>query len=165
MARFSKYFTIDNENKTFIFGPRFYQDLFVDGSPVNKAYKAAMALGCYNDYKPVMRPMNINPNRNTATQHFTVDGVETWLKDNNPDWLRKWRVSGEVKTADNKKYSFMVRKSYFLHENPKARVYCGMPDNPEYTLKASATALKSAVEARIERENKEEQEKKKEAKP
>ena len=149
MAKFTKYFTIDDESKTFLFGPRYFQDLFVEKSPVQKAFKPAMALGCYDDYKPAMRPMKINPKRNTSTQQFTKDGVVVWLHDNNPEWLAKWDASDEVRTPDNKKYSFMIRKNYFLFENPAARVYCGMDKDREYKLNASAVALRAAVEARL----------------
>lgn len=154
MNKVSKYFVIDDDSKTFIFGPRFFQELFVENSAVNKAYRAAMALGCYDDYKPVMKPMRINPARNTATQHFTVDGVRAWLQDNNPDWLHKWDLSKAVRTADNHEFSFMVRKSYFLYENPAARTFCGMAPDRDYKLKPSALALKTAVEARLAAEAK-----------
>lgn len=154
MNKVSKYFIIDDDSKTFVFGPRFFQDLFKENSPVNKAYKAAMALGCYDDYKPVMKPTQVNPARNTATQHFTVEGVKAWLQDNNPEWLHKWDLSKAVRTADNHEFSFMVRKSYFLYENPAARTFCGMAADRDYKLKPSALALKAAVEARLASEAK-----------
>ena len=154
MNKVSKYFVIDDDSKTFVFGPRFFQDLFKENSAVNKAYKAAMALGCYDDYKPVMKPTQVNPARNTATQHFTVEGVKAWLQDNNPDWLHKWELSKAVRTADNHEFSFMVRKSYFLYENPTARTFCGMAADRDYKLKPSAIALKAAVEARLAAEAK-----------
>lgn len=152
MSKVNKYFEIDDDSKTFVFGPRFYQDLFKENSEVNKAFKAAMALGCYDGYKPVQRPFAINPDRNVHTQNFTEKGVETWIEDNNPAWLVKWNAAKVVKTADNKKFAFMVRKSYFLYENPAARIFCGMKEDKEYALRLSAKALKAAVEARIAKE-------------
>lgn len=147
-----KYFEIDNKTKTFVFGPRTFQDLFVEDSDVNKAFKAAMALGCYEGYTPVQKPYNVKEDRNTDTQSFTCEGVVAWLTDNNPDWLKKWKASETVRMANNQKFPFMVRKNYFLFENPEARIYCGMkPDTADkkYELRAKGKALKRAVEARI----------------
>ena len=151
MNKVGKYFFIDDDSKTFVFGPRHYQELFIENSPVNKAYKAAMALGCYADYKPVRRETDVNPARNVATQNFTEDGVVAWLTDNNPEWLEKWKAAKEVKTADNKQFPFMVRKNYFLSENPAAREFCGMIEKPNkpYELRQSGKALKQAVEVRL----------------
>ena len=151
MNKVGKYFVIDDDSKTFIFGPRHFQELFVENSAVNKAYKAAVALGCYADYKPVTRGTDVNPARNVATQNFTEDGVVAWLTDNAPEWLKKWETAKAVRTADNKKFQFMVRKNYFLYENPAARAFCGMIENPKkpYQLRKSGQALKQAVEVRL----------------
>ena len=51
MAR--KFFEVNVENKQFIFTKKNYEELFIEGSAVNKAFKAAMALGCYEGYIPV----------------------------------------------------------------------------------------------------------------
>lgn len=142
-----KFFEIDAENKKFVFTKKNFEELFVENSPVNKAFKAAMALGCYEGYVPVEGKKNQNPDRNTAAQQFTEAGVITWLKENNPDYIAKWKAMKEVKQADNSKYSFMVRKNVFLFDNEGARLYCGMKEktSAEYELTGNGKALESAV--------------------
>lgn len=151
MSRKKRFFEIDRQNKTFIFPQKFYKELFVNGSEVNEAFKAAMALGCYEGYVPVEKPIADVDKRNTAIQQFTAAGVEEWIKVNNPDWLQKWQLCGQVVMMNNEKFSFMVRKNYFLFENPAARAYCGMKPkaNKAYELKPNAVVLRSAVEAKI----------------
>ena len=142
-------FEIDTKNKTFIFNSKNYQELFRKGSSVNEAFTAAMALGCYEGFTPVLVKREENPDRNTATQTFTEAGVEEWLTINAPEWLEKWEAAKEVRTAGNEKFPFMVRKNYFLSENPAARAFCGMNPEREYKLRPLATFLKQAVEAKL----------------
>ena len=142
-------FEIDAKSKTFRFNTRNYQELFKENSEVNAAFKAAMALGCYEGYVPVVVKRVENPDRNTATQTFTEQGVEKWLQDNNPGWIPVWKVAKEVLAADAKKFPFMVRKTYFLYENPEARIFCGMAADRNYELKPLGHFLKQAVDARI----------------
>lgn len=89
-------FEIDAKSKTFRFNTKNYQELFKENSEVNAAFKAAMALGCYDGYVPVV-----------------------------------------------------VRKNYFLYENPEARIFCGMAADRKYELKPLGHFLKQAVDARI----------------
>ena len=142
-------FEIDTKNKTFIFSPKNYQDLFIEGTTVNEAFKAAMALGCYDGYTPILQKREENPDRNTMTQNFTEAGVEEWLTINAPEWMEKWEMAKEVRTAGNEKFPFMVRKNYFLSENPLARAFCGMNPDREYKLRPLGTFLKQAVEAKL----------------
>ena len=147
-----KYFDIDHDTKTFIFGARTYPLLFVEDSPVNKAFKAAMALGCYDDYKPVQKPFAVKKDRVTATQAFTEAGAELWIKDNNPEYLKRWEAMKEARMADGGKYAFMVRKNLFLYENEEARTYCGVKprkDGKPYQLNPLGKALKMATDARM----------------
>lgn len=151
-----RYFEIDRQNKTFIFPQKFYKELFVNGSEVNEAFKAAMALGCYEGYVPVEKPINNQAGRNTAIQGFTTKGVEEWISVNNPEWLKKWEMSGKVLMMNGAKFSFMVRKNYFLFENQAARAYIGMSEKSikDYKLKPNGVVLRSAVEAKIAQEEK-----------
>ena len=146
-----RYFDVDRKNKTFIFPQKHYKELFVPGSEVNEAFKAAMALGCYEGFIPVEKPIALNEKRSTAIQKFTIAGVETWIRENAPEWMEKWEASGKVVMMSNEPFPFMVRKNYFLFENPAARAYCGMIENPAkpYALKPNAVALRQAVEARL----------------
>lgn len=142
-----KFFEIDAENKKFVFTKKNFEELFVENSAVNKAFKAAMALGCYEGYVPVEKNKNQNPDRNTAAQQFNEEGVKTWLKENNPGYIADWYAMKEVRQADDSKYSFMVRKNVFLFENEGARAYCGMKEktSAEYALTARGKILKDAV--------------------
>lgn len=142
-----KFFEIDAENKKFVFTKKNFEELFVENSAVNKAFKAAMALGCYEGYIPVVGKKKQNEDRNTAAQQFNEDGVITWLKENNPDYIADWYAMKAVRQADDSKYSFMVRKNVFLFENKGARTYCGMKaaTSAEYALTARGTILKDAV--------------------
>lgn len=142
-------FEIDDKSKTFRFNTKNYQELFKENSEVNAAFRAAIALGCYDGYTPVLVKRVENPDRNTATQNFTEKGVEKWLQDNNPEWIEKWQLSGQVLAADAKPFPFMVRKNYFLYENEAARIFCGMNPEKEYKLKPLGSFLKQAVEARL----------------
>lgn len=150
-----KYFEIDHNSKTFIFGARTYPELFVEDSEVNRAFKAAMALGCYEGYTPVQKPMASKKDRSTAAQAFTEIGAELWIKDNNPEYMKRWETMKEVRKADGGKYAFMVRKNLFLYENEAARTYCGIKprkDGKPYQLNAMGAALRMAVEARLKSE-------------
>lgn len=142
-----KFFEIDAENKKFVFTKKNFEELFVENSAVNKAFKAAMALGCYEGYVPVEGKKNQNPDRNTAAQQFNEAGVITWLKENKPDYIAKWNAMKAVRQADNSKYSFMVRKNVFLFDNEGARTYCGMKEetSADYALTARGQALEDAV--------------------
>ena len=147
----AKFFEIDAKNKTFIFSHKKFQDLFVEGSEVNEAFKAAMALGCYEGFTPVERPRKSQQKpkkeRNTATQAFTEKGVSIWLEKHNKEWLQIWEAIGFLTKADGDKYPFMVRKNYFLFHNPKAREYVGMDPAVEYELTALGKALSLDVDA------------------
>ena len=142
-------FEIDDKSKTFRFNAKNYQELFKENSEVNTAFKAAIALGCYDGYTPVLVKRVENPDRNTATQNFTSEGVEKWLAVNNPEWFPVWEITREVLAADAKPFPFMVRKNYFLHENAAARLFCGMAADRNYELKPLGHFLKQAVEAKI----------------
>lgn len=146
-----KYFEIDHNTKTFIFGARTYPELFVEDSEVNRAFKAAMALGCYEGYTPVQKPFATKKDRSTAAQSFTEIGAELWIKDNRPEYLARWDIMKDVRKADGGKYAFMVRKNLFLYENQAAREYCGIKprkDGKPYQLNPLGKALLMAVEAR-----------------
>lgn len=142
-----KFFEIDAENKKFVFTKKNFEELFVENSAVNKAFKAAMALGCYEGYVPVEGKKKQNEDRNTAAQQFNEDGVITWLKENKPDYIADWYAMKEVRQADDSKYSFMVRKNVFLFENEGARAYCGMKEktSANYELTVRGKMLKDAV--------------------
>lgn len=150
-----KFFEIDPEHKTFIFTRKNFEELFIENSPANKAFKAAMSLGCYEGYIPVEGKKRQNPNRNTAAQRFNDDGVLSWLKDNAPSYIPKWEAMKELRRPNNSKYPFMIRKNVFLFDNPEARAFCGMSaetcDN--YTLTKSGTTLNDAVSKRIASKN------------
>lgn len=145
MAR--KFFEVNVENKQFIFTKKNYEELFIEGSAVNKAFKAAMALGCYEGYIPVEGKKKQNEDRNTAAQQFNEAGVISWLKENNPDYIANWYAMKEVRQADDSKYSFMVRKNVFLFENEGARLYCGMKEetSSHYRLTDTGKILKEAI--------------------
>lgn len=145
MAR--KFFEVNAENKQFIFTKKNYEELFIEGSAVNKAFKAAMALGCYEGYIPVEGKKKQNEDRNTAAQQFNEAGVISWLKENRPDYIADWYAMKEVRQADDSKYSFMVRKNVFLYENKGARLYCGMKEetSSHYRLTDTGKILKEAI--------------------
>lgn len=142
-----KYFVVDAENKKFVFTKKNFEELFVENSPVNKAFKAAMSLGCYEGYVPIEGKKKQNPNRNTAAQQFNEAGVITWVKNNAPDYIVEWNAMEEMRQADNSKYPFMVRKNVFLYDNESARLYCGMKEETSeaYELTTRGKALKDAI--------------------
>lgn len=147
----AKFFEIDAKNKTFIFSHKKFQDLFVEGTEVNEAFRAAMALGCYEGFTPVERPRKSKQKpkkeRNTATQAFTEKGVIEWLQIHDKDWLDTWEALSYLKKADGDKYPFMVRKNYFLFYHEEARAYVGMDPKAEYVLTALGKALEMDVKA------------------
>lgn len=152
----SKLFTIDTEHKTFVFNHNNYQELFVDGSEVNRAFKAAMALGCYDGFVPVEHKRIENPDRNTKTQQWSEKGVEEWITAHNPDYLPRWEAMKKARTTDAHKFPFMVRKNLFLFENEPARRFCHTREDEEhpYKLKKNAETLLMAVETIIKRQGK-----------
>lgn len=152
MSTVKKFFEVDRQHKTFVFSHKDYQELFVEGSEVNKAFKSAMALGCYDGYVPVEKERTTNPDRNTSTQAWSEAGVISWIKLNNPDYLPRWEAMGKVKDTHGKKYPFMVRKNLFLFENAAARIFCRIKETKEkpYELKPAAASLKTLVDKQLE---------------
>lgn len=144
------YFEINAEKKQFVFSEKNYKKLFEEGSAVNKAFKAAMALGCYEGFTPVQAE-----SEKKATKGFNEAGVISWIELNNPEYMATWEAMKKVKTASNEEFGFMVRKNLFLFDNPAARVYAGMDDKKikktkeheagVYTLTPNAIILQGAV--------------------
>ena len=139
---------IDTEGKRFVLSQRDYKELMNNpGGEIGKQIKGLLALGCYEGYVPAAAT---KAGAKDKPVNFTEAGVEAWIQLNNPEWATKWSASKEVKTPDNSKFGFMVRKNYFLFENPEAREYCGMKPDSErrepYELQPSAAQLKKAVE-------------------
>lgn len=129
MKEIKRFFEIDNENKWFVFPTKYYEELFSEeDNEVRKQLRAVMALGFYDGYVPVEKKRKKSENRNTSVHRVKEKGIVEWLEKHNPDWKKKWDISGTVRQADGTKFPFMVRKSYFLKENPDAREYCGVKE-------------------------------------
>ena len=154
MSTVKKFFEVDRQHKTFVFTHKDYQELFIDGSEVNKAFKAAMALGCYDGYVPVEKERTLNPDRNTSTQSWSEAGVKWWIELNNPDYLATWEAMGKVRDTHGNKFPFMVKKNLFLYENAAARAFCRIKESKDkpYELKPAATALKTLVAKQLEKD-------------
>ena len=142
-------FTIDKEKKEFVFTSKHYQALFNETSEEYKAFKAAMALGCYEGYVPVEKKPASKKKKSaikSARKDFTEGMIVEWLKKHNPEWVEVWKAAKEVKAADGNKFSFMTLRNYFLYCNPEARAFCGIDEeerrkaDPNYKFKLTKTA-------------------------
>jgi len=140
-------FEIDLKNKTFVFSHKNYQALFVEGSPVNVAFHAAMNLGCYNGFVPVEAPQE-KIEKNTVTQQWTEKGVISFIETTCPEYLPRWELMKQARNAANKPFMFMIRKNLFLFENAEARKFCRVKDTAEapYKLLPNAETLRSIVD-------------------
>ena len=149
MSKKKVFFEVDRKNKTFVFSQRYWDDIYNPDSEVYKALHAAMALGCYDGYIPVIKERKATE-RNTSIQSWNEEGIEAWIKKNNKDYLARWKEMKEQTDTQNKKFPFMVRKNLFLYENEAARRFCHLKedkDNP-YTLGEKAEMLKVALETK-----------------
>ena len=140
-------FEIDLKNKTFVFSHKNYQALFVEGSEVNSAFRAAMNLGCYNGFVPVEEAQE-KIEKNTVTQQWTEKGVLSFIATSCPEYLPRWELMKKARNAANKPFMFMVRKNLFLYENEEARKFCRVKDTKEepYKLGENAETLQSIVD-------------------
>ena len=140
-------FEIDLKNKTFVFSHKNYQALFVEGSPVNVAFHAAMNLGCYSGFVPVEAPQE-RIEKNTVTQQWTEKGVLSFIETTCPEYLPRWELMKKARNASNKPFMFMVRKNLFLYENAEARKFCRVIDTADkpYKLLPNGETLRSIVD-------------------
>lgn len=140
-------FVVDLKNKTFVFSHKNYQALFVEGSEVNTAFRAAMNLGCYSGFVPVEEAQE-KVEKNTVTQQWTEQGVLSFISTTCPEYLPRWELMKQARNAANKPFMFMIRKNLFLFENQEARKFCRVKDTAEapYKLVANAETLRSIID-------------------
>ena len=119
------YFTINLADKTFEMTKKTFAELANPNSEVSKAVKNYKSMG-YN-FTPVCRQRDPQK-RSTAAQRLKIETIEKWIEDNFPNYMPIWEMSGEVKDADGKKFSAMVRRAVFLYENVEARKDFGVGD-------------------------------------
>ena len=153
MSNAKRYFDIDREQKTFVFTHKNFQELYNENSEVYKAFKATLALGCYDGYIPVEKERTIKVDRNTAAQGWTEKGIIHWIELNNSSYLPIWKAMKEVTNIQGNAFPFMVKKNLFLYDNPAARKLCGIKEdeNNPYKLQPSAAALNSLVQKQLEK--------------